>query len=686
MDIKKCCKPFPDLACSGKLFQLTESIIEKFKAQKCKAELNTTLKICDRCRRRAYKEEQSTTEPQPSTSQYDLEEVPSAASINSASSEASVAAEYSRAHNIELFNKGIAGINVSPISAKKTRNVNYPREKYLDISRGIKKQIFGFPADEEDPELLKTKAAELDEVITKMIEQFAEPDCTRNEKVRLLSVLPKSWSKEKIASQFKANKYIVSEARESTDEKTAKKPAGRSRNETIENEVLQYYNSDDVSRAMPGSRDYVTVKMNGKCERKQKRLLYSSLKEIYLGYKEEFPDRNIGFSSFAALRPKHCKLLGSSGSHNICVCTIHENVLLMIHAVEKYFKHDDKNYYLKKLLCDSPKRSCYLRECQSCPSTQNLERSVLDNFEERDLTEIRFEQWVSTDRCDLEKFVKPVEEFVAYFCEKLEKLVTHDFIKNQQSDFLKKAKSNLKTGEIVVICDFSENFSFVLQDAVQSHYWSNDQATIHPFEIYYRESGELKHLSFIVISEVLKHDTIAVQVFISHLMSFLKDKIQIKKAIFMSDGAASQYKNRKNFASLCKFKSMYKIEAEWHFFATSHGKGPCDALGGNLKRMARRESLAKLHEHPITTAKQLYEWAEKRRRDAFTTMSFCYVSQEEYELGVNKWSSVYQDTKMIPGTQKYHSFVPISETTIVTRLYSNDNARSTHTIFKNLKP
>ena len=67
------------------------------------------------------------------------------------------------------------------------------------------------------------------------------------------------------------------------------------------------------------------------------------------------------------------------------------------------------------------------------------------------------------------------------------------------------------------------------------------------------------------------------------------------------------------------------------------------------------------------------------------TCTFTRVSREEYKLGVNKWSSVYQDTKMIPGTQKYHSFIPISETTIVTRLYSNDNARSTHTIFKNLK-
>ena len=58
----------------------------------------------------------------------------------------------------------------------------------------------------------------------------------------------------------------------------------------------------------------------------------------------------------------------------------------------------------------------------------------------------------------------------------------------------------------------------------------------------------------------------------------------IKKLYFISDGAASQYENRKNFASLCQLKNKYKIEGEWHFFATSHGKGPCDAIGGTLKR------------------------------------------------------------------------------------------------------
>ena len=63
-----------------------------------------------------------------------------------------------------------------------------------------------------------------------------------------------------------------------------------------------------------------------------------------------------------------------------------------------------------------------------------------------------------------------------------------------------------------------------------------------------------------------------------------------------------------------QFKNKYNIEAEWHFFATSHGKGPCGAIGGILKRMATRASLAKEREHPIKDAKELYEWACRRRR------------------------------------------------------------------------
>ena len=61
-----------------------------------------------------------------------------------------------------------------------------------------------------------------------------------------------------------------------------------------------------------------------------------------------------------------------------------------------------------------------------------------------------------------------------------------------------------------MIADFSENYSFVLQDAAQGFHWNNSQATIHPFVIYYKESDKLKHISYVVISDCLRHDTVAV--------------------------------------------------------------------------------------------------------------------------------------------------------------------------------
>jgi hypothetical protein len=42
-------------------------------------------------------------------------------------------------------------------------------------------------------------------------------------------------------------------------------------------------------------------------------------------------------------------------------------------------------------------------------------------------------------------------------------------------------------GEIIVLCDLAENYSFILQDEVQGFYWNSARAAIDPFAIYYRE-------------------------------------------------------------------------------------------------------------------------------------------------------------------------------------------------------
>ena len=87
--------------------------------------------------------------------------------------------------------------------------------------------------------------------------------------------------------------------------------------------------------------------------------------------------------------------------------------------------------------------------------------------------------------------------------------------------------------------DFSDNCSFVLQDAAQGFHWNNSQATIHPFVAYYMKSGELHHLSYVIISDCLNHGTVAVHLFQKHFIQYLKKQFSSlpRKT---SDGAASQ--------------------------------------------------------------------------------------------------------------------------------------------------
>lgn len=82
---------------------------------------------------------------------------------------------------------------------------------------------------------------------------------------------------------------------------------------------------------MPGMKDFVSVRNDeGVREHVQKRLILSNLKELYELFKLENPDCKVGFSMFASLRPKNCVLAGSGGTHTVCVCSIHQNVKLMI--------------------------------------------------------------------------------------------------------------------------------------------------------------------------------------------------------------------------------------------------------------------------------------------------------------------------------------------------------------------
>ena len=76
------------------------------------------------------------------------------------------------------------------------------------------------------------------------------------------------------------------------------------------------------------------------------------------------------------------------------------------------------------------------------------------------------------------------------------------------------------------------------------------------------------------------------------MVEFLKERLpNVTEINYVSDGCGGQYKNFKNFFNLFSHKVDFSIKAEWIFFATSHGKSPCDGIGAVVKlHTAKRSS------------------------------------------------------------------------------------------------
>ena len=106
---------------------------------------------------------------------------------------------------------------------------------------------------------------------------------------------------------------------------------------------------------------------------------------------------------------------------------------------------------------------------------------------------------------------------------------------------------------------------------------------------------------------------------------------------------------------MCFHEDDFGISAEWHFYATSHGKGACDGVGGSVKRLAARASLQKPYNDQIMTPCQLFDW----EFTALPSIHFGYCNTEEYEGIQNSLEQRFRDSRTIPGTRTLHSFVPI---------------------------
>ena len=232
-------------------------------------------------------------------------------------------------------------------SKSRARSKIYCGQKVQKITEALQRTVItGAPIDDET------------EMIQQLKEKFQETK-RRSEQLQVLTVLSKSWSVKKVQQEFGVSEYLARQSKKLVEESGILSLPGLAHGPSLPLETVSiassFYESDDISRVMPGKKDFISVKKEGKREHIQKRLILSNLRGVYREFKEKYPDHKTGFSKFAELRPKHCVLAGASGTHSVCVCTIHQNVKLMLVIQEMQIPElATYHHWLAKIMCNPP--------------------------------------------------------------------------------------------------------------------------------------------------------------------------------------------------------------------------------------------------------------------------------------------------------------------------------------------
>ena len=399
--------------------------------------------------------------------------------------------------------------------------------------------------------------------------------------------------------------------------------------------VKEFYNRDEYSQQLPGAKDYVSI---GKKLHVSKRLILCNLCERYSAFKKkQHFDLKVGFSKFANLRPKWCIVAGTARIHS---------VKLMLSAVKL-----DKVYQelIEVIVCSCENKVCMIHRCEKCPGIHQLENyletklmnSIDDEFagfddieatEDEEEEIVTFKQWVSTDRADLIIQTMPLSEFITTLSCQLDSITCHSYIAKSQARYLSELlrklflSENLEENATIVLRDFAENYTFVIQDEIRGYHWSKQQCTLHPIVIYYKDNCELKSMSLSIISDDLDHDAALVYKIYAEGLCYIKQHIgdRLKKVHYFSDGCAGEYKNCKNFINLCHHKDDFNLEFVWNFFATSHGKSACDGIGGTVKRLVAKASLQHQTCGQIVHAEEMFKFCKTEIKG----IEFIYISKE----------------------------------------------------------
>ena len=237
----------------------------------------------------------------------------------------------------------LESLGESPIKLhglKLTQKETYAKEKLKRTSDKFGESL-ATAMGTDPPESTNNDDSELASSMRELLQELKVKIASESnyaKKIQMLTLTPKSWSRKKTSEFFDVTEYMVRKANDLRNNDGILAMPSAFKRQRIDPETLiavqAAYEDDQNSRQMPGAKDCISV--NG--IKHQKRLLLVELKELYRLFKEDHPDKKIGFSKFCSLRPRWCILTGSSGTHNVCTCKQHENVKLLCEVMDADYK------------------------------------------------------------------------------------------------------------------------------------------------------------------------------------------------------------------------------------------------------------------------------------------------------------------------------------------------------------
>ena len=133
-----------------------------------------------------------------------------------------------------------------------------------------------------------------------------------------------------------------------------------------------------------------------------------------------------------------------------------------------------------KTVCALPSEDCYDRRCDNCCNINVSDIFITDT----DIDEQAHTAWslwtVTNNHVELQHLNGSFRSLIDQLNVRWPAIVTHCYVTRQQRDYIKSIKitSSFSTFAVAQM-DFAENFSFVVQNEIQSAYWNQKQATVY---------------------------------------------------------------------------------------------------------------------------------------------------------------------------------------------------------------